>query len=145
MPPLPCSSRSPALHRAGFGTVLITNSVLWPNIPCDCCWDSNRRCSTGGHLHVERIPDFTVLPVWHSGILSAFQQHTTQVHCLSSSIGSASSPDRCRFYGFSHSFPILLHIPFKPFRIDIEFRSCIPDKPYFHNILFFFDITGFSF
>lgn len=145
MPPLPCSARSPALHRAGFGTVLITNSVLRPNIPCDCYWDSNWRCSTGGHPHVERIPDFTVLPVWHSGILSAFQRHTTKSTAFPPVSALLLHPIGVGSYGFSHAFPILLHIPFKPFRIDIEFRSCIPDKPYFHNILFFFDITGFSF
>ena len=41
MPPPPCSARSPAPHRADFGTILITSSVLLPTVLWGCCWDRN--------------------------------------------------------------------------------------------------------
>ena len=51
-PPTPLKRRAPAYapHRADFGTVLITSSVLRPSVPWDCCWVRNWQCSTGGHL-----------------------------------------------------------------------------------------------
>jgi hypothetical protein len=52
---------------ADFGTVLITSSILRPNVPWDCCWVRNWQCSTGGHLR--------------EGQRAAFQQHTVQVPC----------------------------------------------------------------